>query len=132
MQLTTSHSHSGPRDSFISLIKSAVLLAVLSASAASAIKVVFYGGSDCRRGRVGQRTDHKRNHSYPMPQGVLSVSVSENPKNDTIRVFSAGRCWSGADIPEPRFAIDTTTRDCAYTKLGLDQELRCYTISETT
>ncbi|KAF8868388.1 hypothetical protein BD779DRAFT_1808273 [Infundibulicybe gibba] len=106
-------------------IKSAVLLAVLSASAASAIKMEFYTGAHCQGAKVGD--DHivfEHSHKYDIPWGVRWMRVSDNFNQDYIWAYNEGACKDST--PEPPQAIAKIFSGCMDAG-GV--ELRCYTIT---
>ncbi|KAF8874299.1 hypothetical protein BD779DRAFT_1567154 [Infundibulicybe gibba] len=97
-------------------IKPAVLLAVLSASAASAIKLALFDGKNCNGNWVGDHNVYEHGHRYSLPMKAWSAYVSDNPNSDVIRLFEGKGCFT-ANLPSPGDAIDNVTGGCLRGKL---------------
>ncbi|KAF8874301.1 hypothetical protein BD779DRAFT_1476601 [Infundibulicybe gibba] len=111
-------------------IKPAVLLAVLSASTASAIRVVVRDRKNCGGNVVRNHSVFEHDYIYRTPWNSQSVFVSENLNNDTISVFDEGSC-NGTSKPNPESALITITHDGCAPGVPMDTALRCYMISRT-
>ncbi|KAF8874302.1 hypothetical protein BD779DRAFT_1567174 [Infundibulicybe gibba] len=86
-------------------IKHAVLLAILSASTASAVNVVLYRGNNCNGTIAGEHNVYDHSCKHDVPGGVQSVFASQNWNYDPIHVSRGDKC-QGNGKPDINGAFD--------------------------
>ncbi|KAF8886973.1 hypothetical protein BD779DRAFT_544194 [Infundibulicybe gibba] len=110
----------------------AVLLAVLSASVASAIHLVFFDRENCEGRIVDKHNVYEHCHRYNIPSGVQSAFVSDNQNLDLVHIFNNAACKKdeleeGREELRPKVtSTDSVAKNC--TRIGI-KELKCYMIT---
>ncbi|KAF8868387.1 hypothetical protein BD779DRAFT_1684020 [Infundibulicybe gibba] len=107
-------------------INFAVLLAVLSASAASAVKITFYAGDKCHGAKLGDHEVHEVNHKYDVPANVQSLWITDNGMSRRVRAYDQGHCQGS--VPH---GVNRSRRFNGCLRKAPDETLGCYMLNES-